>query len=170
LMVTSALAAAATAADTKPPNPPYIQADYRLNGGVRCELALRITMSTDNSTPQNQIRYQVLSNGVPIPGQLLLATTSGVGSTPTCSLPPPRRGSRSRRSTWPATTRSRALPVPPGGCSPGPAELAATCPILHPAGRGAPLRARQPPRRAAPRQGSAGPVTGARMRRSQAGL
>jgi hypothetical protein len=75
-MVTSALAAAATAADTKPPNPPYIQADYRLNGGVRCELALRITMSTDNSTPQNQIRYQVLSNGVPIPGQLLLATTS----------------------------------------------------------------------------------------------
>jgi hypothetical protein len=74
-MVTSALAAAATAADTKPPDPPYIQADYRLTGGVRCELAMRILLSTDNSTPQNQIRYQVLSNGVPIPGQLLLATT-----------------------------------------------------------------------------------------------
>ena len=75
LMVTSALAAAATAADTKPPTSPYIQADYRLNGGVRCELAMRIILSTDNSTPQNQLRYQVLSNGVPIPGQLLLATT-----------------------------------------------------------------------------------------------
>ena len=76
LMATSSLAAAAgTAADTKPPDPPYIQADYRLNGGVGCELAMRIILSTDNSTPQNQIRYQVLSNGVPIPGQLLLATT-----------------------------------------------------------------------------------------------
>jgi hypothetical protein len=76
LMVTSALAvAASTAADTKPPFPPYIQADYRLNGGVRCELAMRIELSTDNRTPQTQIRYQVLSNGVPIPGQLLLATT-----------------------------------------------------------------------------------------------
>jgi hypothetical protein len=75
VMVTSSLAAAATAADTKPPFPPYIQADYRLNGGVRCELAMRIELSTDDRTPQNQIRYQVLSNGVPIPGQLLLATT-----------------------------------------------------------------------------------------------
>jgi hypothetical protein len=77
LMVTSALAAAAsTAADTKPPDPPYIQADYRLNGGVGCKLAMRIILSTDDRTPQNQIRYQVLSNGVPIPGQLVLATTS----------------------------------------------------------------------------------------------
>ena len=76
LMVTSSLAAAATAADTKPPAPPYIQADYRLDGGVHCKLGMRIYLSTDNSTPQNQIRYQVLSNGVPIPGQLLLATTT----------------------------------------------------------------------------------------------
>jgi hypothetical protein len=36
---------------------------------------MRILLSTDNRTPQNQIRYQVLSNGVPIPGQLLLADT-----------------------------------------------------------------------------------------------
>jgi hypothetical protein len=36
---------------------------------------MRIGLSTDNRTPQNQIRYQVLSNGVPIPGQLLLADT-----------------------------------------------------------------------------------------------
>ena len=76
VMVTSPLTAAArTAADTKPPDPPYIQGAFRLNGGVRCELAMRIILSTDNTTPQNQIRYQVLSNGVPIPGQLLLATT-----------------------------------------------------------------------------------------------
>ena len=73
-MVTSTLAAAApTAADTKPPTPPYISAIFRLNGG--CELAMRIGLSTDNRTPRNQIRYQVLSNGVPIPGQLLLADT-----------------------------------------------------------------------------------------------
>jgi hypothetical protein len=36
---------------------------------------MRIGLSTDNRTPQNEIRYQVLSNGVPIPGQLLLADT-----------------------------------------------------------------------------------------------
>ena len=36
---------------------------------------MRIMLSTDNRTPQNQIRYQVLSNGVPIPRQLLLADT-----------------------------------------------------------------------------------------------
>ena len=36
---------------------------------------MRMRLSTDNRTPQNQIRYQVLSNGVPIPGQLLLADT-----------------------------------------------------------------------------------------------
>jgi hypothetical protein len=36
---------------------------------------MRIGLSTDNSTPQNEIRYQVLSNGVPIPGALLLADT-----------------------------------------------------------------------------------------------
>jgi hypothetical protein len=36
---------------------------------------MRIGLSTDNRTPQNQIRYQVLSNGVPIPGQVLLADT-----------------------------------------------------------------------------------------------
>ena len=40
-----------------------------------CKVDMRIGLSTDNRTPQNQIRYQVLSNGVPIPGQLLLADT-----------------------------------------------------------------------------------------------
>ena len=74
-MVTGPLAAAArTAADTRPPTPPYISAIFRLNGG--CELVMRIGLSTDNRTPQNEIRYQVLSNGLPIPAQLLLADTS----------------------------------------------------------------------------------------------
>ena len=73
VMVTSTLtAAASTAADTQPPTPPYISAIFPRGG---CELAMRIGLSTDNRTPQNQIRYQVLSNGVPIPGQLLLADT-----------------------------------------------------------------------------------------------
>ncbi|MGN6166630.1 MAG: hypothetical protein ACTHQQ_00465, partial [Solirubrobacteraceae bacterium] len=71
--VPSALAAAApTAADTKPPTSPYIQAIFPLGG---CKVAMRIGLSTDNSTPQNEIRYQVLSNGFPISGQLLLADT-----------------------------------------------------------------------------------------------
>jgi hypothetical protein len=73
LMVTSTLAAAArTASDTQPPTPPYISAIFPLGG---CEVAMRIGLSTDNRTPQNDIRYQVLSNGVPIPRQLLLADT-----------------------------------------------------------------------------------------------
>src|SRR5215475_13088714 len=72
-MVTSTLTAAAqTAADTQPPTPPYILRIFPLGG---CKVDLRIGLSTDNRTPQNQIRYQVLSNGVPIPGQLLLADT-----------------------------------------------------------------------------------------------
>jgi hypothetical protein len=72
-MVTSTLAAAArTAADTQPPTPPYISAIFPLGG---CKVDMRIGLSTDNRTPQNKIRYQVLSNGVPIPGQLLLADT-----------------------------------------------------------------------------------------------
>src|SRR5262249_11922016 len=72
-MVTSPLpAAASTAADTQPPTPPYISAIFPLGG---CKVAMRIGLSTDNRTPQNQIRYQVLSNGVPIPGQLLPADT-----------------------------------------------------------------------------------------------
>ena len=75
VMVTTTLAAAApTAADTKPPTPPYIQAIFPLPHSG-CKVAMRIGLSTDNRTPQNQIRYQVLSNGVPIPGQLLLADT-----------------------------------------------------------------------------------------------
>jgi hypothetical protein len=75
LMVTSTLPAAArTAADTQPPTPPYIQAIFPLPHSG-CEVAMRIGLSTDNSTPQNEIRYQVLSNGVPIPGALLLADT-----------------------------------------------------------------------------------------------
>ena len=73
LMVTSTLAAAArTAADTQPPTPPYISAIFPLGG---CKVAMRVGLSTDNRTPQNQIRYQVLSNGVPIPGQVLRADT-----------------------------------------------------------------------------------------------
>src|SRR5262245_61267748 len=73
VMVTSTLAVAARTADTQPPTPPYISAIFRLDG--RCELAMRIGLSTDNRTPQNEIRYQVLSNGVPIPGEVLLADT-----------------------------------------------------------------------------------------------
>ena len=73
LMVTSTLpAAASTAADTQPPTPSYILAIFPLGG---CKVAMRIGLSTDNRTPQNQIRYQVLSSGVPIPRQLLLADT-----------------------------------------------------------------------------------------------
>jgi hypothetical protein len=73
VMVTSTLTAAArTAADTQPPTPPYISAIFRLGG---CKVDMRIGLSTDNRTPQSQIRYQVLSNGVPIPGALLLADT-----------------------------------------------------------------------------------------------
>ena len=76
LMVTSTLPAAArTAADTQPPTPPYIQAIFPLHSLGPCEVAMRIMLSTDKRTPQNQIRYQVLSNGVPIPGALLLADT-----------------------------------------------------------------------------------------------
>src|SRR3954447_8401476 len=74
VMVTSTLttAAARTAADTRPPTPPYISAIFPLGG---CKVDMRIGLSTDNRTPQNQIRYQVLSNGVPIPGEVLLADT-----------------------------------------------------------------------------------------------
>ncbi len=72
LMVTGTLpAAASTAADTQPPRPPYISAINR----VGCQVQMRILLSTDNQTPQNQIRYQMFSNGVPIPGDLLLADT-----------------------------------------------------------------------------------------------
>src|SRR5262245_31051554 len=73
VMVTSALAVAVrTAPDTQPPTPPYISAVFPLGG---CKVAMRIGLSTDNRTPQSQIRYQVLSNGVPIPGEVLLADT-----------------------------------------------------------------------------------------------
>jgi hypothetical protein len=73
VMATSTLPAAArNAADTQPPTPPYISAIFRLGG---CKVDLRIGLSTDNRTPQSQIRYQVLSNEVPIPGALLLADT-----------------------------------------------------------------------------------------------
>jgi hypothetical protein len=72
VMVTSTLAAAAPAAADLPkvPTPPYIHAIFPLGG---CRVAMQILLSTDDSTPQNQIRYQVFSNGVPIPGDLVLA-------------------------------------------------------------------------------------------------
>jgi hypothetical protein len=72
VMVTTQTAAVGTAADTQPPTPPYISAIFPLGG---CKVDFRIGLSTDNRTPRNQIRYQVLSNGVPIPGGLLLADT-----------------------------------------------------------------------------------------------
>jgi hypothetical protein len=73
VMVTSMLTAAArTAPDTQPPTPPYISAIFRLGG---CKVDMRIGLSTDNRTPRNKIRYQVLSNGVPIPGAVVLADT-----------------------------------------------------------------------------------------------
>ena len=34
-----------------------------------CHLVMRILLSTDDGTPQNEIRYQVFSNGVPVPGR-----------------------------------------------------------------------------------------------------
>ena len=71
VMVTSTLTAEARTADTQPPTPPYISAIFRLGG---CKIDMRIGLSTDNRTPQSLIRYQVLSNGVPIPG-LVLADT-----------------------------------------------------------------------------------------------
>jgi hypothetical protein len=76
VMVTSTLAAAAPAAANLPklPTPPYIHAIFPLGG---CKVAMQILMSTDDQTPQNQIRYQVFSNGVPIPGDLLLARPEG---------------------------------------------------------------------------------------------
>ena len=80
LMVTSTVTAAArTAADTQPPTPSYISAIFPLGG---CKVDLRIRLSSDDRTPQSQIRYQVLSNGVPIPGQLLLADTESAELEP----------------------------------------------------------------------------------------
>ena len=121
-MVTSTLAAAArTAADTKPPTPPYISQIFRLNGG--CELAMRIRLSTDNGTPQNKIRYQVLSNGVPIPGQLLLADTritppgwghvdAFVGPAPTAQRFTLEAVDRAGNHSAPSPAVSRLVPGP----------------------------------------------------------
>jgi hypothetical protein len=73
-MVTSTLpAAASTAADTKPPTVTWIAAIFPIEPG--CKVVFRVHLSTDNRTPQNQIRYQVFSNGVPIPGGPWLADT-----------------------------------------------------------------------------------------------
>src|SRR5690349_19928784 len=72
LLVTSALAAAAsTSGDTNTSTPPYISQIFPLHSVGPCNVAIRIMLSTDDRTPQTQIRYQVLSNGVPIPGQLV---------------------------------------------------------------------------------------------------
>jgi hypothetical protein len=94
VMVAGTMAAAArTAADTKPPVPPYICSVNHL----RCTVQIRIMLSTDDQTPQNQIRYQVFSNGVPISGDLLLADTRitppgwGYVSAPVAPAPTARR-------------------------------------------------------------------------------
>ena len=69
VMFTSTLPAAArTAADTTPPTSPYIHAIFPLEPRTSCKVAMQVMLSTDDQTPQNQIRYQVFSNGVPLPG------------------------------------------------------------------------------------------------------
>jgi hypothetical protein len=120
-MVTSTLAAAArTAADTQPPTPPYISAIFPLGG---CKVDMRIGLSTDNRTPQSEIRYQVLSNGVPIPGQLLLADTrisppgfgnldAIVGPAPTAQRFTVEAVDRAGNHSAPSYAVSRTVPGP----------------------------------------------------------
>jgi hypothetical protein len=64
----------AGATDTHPPTAPQLFAIRGLGG---CEIDLRIGLSTDNVTPQASIRYEVLSNRVLVPGDVLLADTRG---------------------------------------------------------------------------------------------
>lgn len=121
VMVTSTLAAAArTAADTQPPTPPYISAIFPLGG---CKVDMRIGLSTDNRTPQSEIRYQVLSNGVPIPGQLLLADTrisppgfgnldAIVGPAPTAQRFTVEAVDRAGNHSAPSYAVSRTVPGP----------------------------------------------------------
>ena len=121
LMVTSTLPAAArTAADTQPPTSPYISAIFPLGG---CKVDIRIGLSTDNRTPQNQIRYQVLSNGVPIPGQLLLADTkitppgfgyldAVVGPAPTAQRFTVEAVDQAGNHSAPSSVVSRTIPGP----------------------------------------------------------
>jgi hypothetical protein len=52
---------ASAATDTQPPTAPHLFAVRGLGG---CEINLRISLSTDNVTPQQAIRYEVLSSGV----------------------------------------------------------------------------------------------------------
>jgi len=124
LMVTSTLPAAArTAADTQPPTSPYISAIFPLHSLGPCEVAIRILLSTDNRTPQNQIRYQVLSNGVPIPGQLLLADTkitppgfgyldAVVGPAPTAQRFTVEAVDQAGNHSAPSSVVSRTIPGP----------------------------------------------------------
>ena len=125
VMVTSTLTAAArTAADTQPPTPPYISAIFPLGG---CKVDMRIGLSTDNRTPQSRIRYQVLSNGVPIPGGVAGRTRvspPGFGHLDVFVVPAPTAQRFTLEAVErPVTTRHRASPS--AERYPGPAELAA---------------------------------------------
>jgi hypothetical protein len=72
----SSLAASSPAAatDTQPPTEPHLFAIRGLGG---CEIDLRIGLSADKVTPQASIRYEVLSNGVLVPGDVITADTRG---------------------------------------------------------------------------------------------
>jgi hypothetical protein len=62
------------AAGTQSPTEPHLFAIRGLGG---CELDMVIGLSSDNITPQAALRYQVLSDGRPIAGQILKADTRG---------------------------------------------------------------------------------------------
>ena len=62
------------AAGTQSPTEPHLFAIRGLGG---CELDMVIGVSSDNITSQAALRYQVLSDGRPIAGQILKADTRG---------------------------------------------------------------------------------------------
>lgn len=60
--------------DTQPPTTPHLFGVHGLGG---CELDMVIGLSKDNVTPQADIRYQLLSNGLLVPGQIVHAKSNG---------------------------------------------------------------------------------------------
>jgi hypothetical protein len=70
----SAASSLVGAAGTQPPTEPHLFAIRGLGG---CELDMVIGLSSDTITSQAALRYQVLSDGRPIAGQILKADTRG---------------------------------------------------------------------------------------------